>query len=691
MKSKFRTLGFAAAFGVSLGALALIAGASNGSSSLFKADENHKGYHYEQNLATAEATGNAEFYACCTCHEVWLSKPSNGSFEDRAIASAEGGVNEKAKLYYVALDANGGQGGSSYINNASSQSVLPNVTVPTKTDYNFLGYYDALTDGTQYIDSSGTGVKTWDKANNFTLYAHWTSVHAYNYVAEVPATIVSTGTKAHYTCSHCNKLFVKEGDNYVETTSDALVIAKLYADWSGNLDFEKFCTGGTNDGVSASVTNGKLKFTEENASHYGEYRSLIHFSIARSHTKRFYISINDVAFSEGCNVNTGGQYPGIISLVVYNNNVRTDVAETYYYEDSNFKKLDLTDYVNKNETNDVQVVIKVQFGPENSNKKGEYVTIGSVEFLTVETPIKTFENQTYDISTNFVNTQVEHVNYSVNDGKLTLSTYSSGDQWGTVYPVGVWKTDSIENAYIKVNIESIDTGASVIFQLDYLDGALENGRKYLNCGFNAAGTYTVPLMSNDMKDATGEHFFRFRFGIQGGNSLSLAISSIEIIQLGVASWDNELDLSTFAKLGREERVSASVVSGKLRLTKYGQYHYGDFRSYSQVKVKKETNKTYKMTLSDITWSSGCTLRTIQVYYYLNQTTNASVYVGTNYTQVGNTISFNAGESSSMTVDFTNILSNGENTLSLALQMQYGASGDISDQYVEIGGITLSVE
>ena len=50
--------------------------------------------------------------------------------------------------------------------------------------------------------------------------------HSYTLVNEKPASCKQEGTKAHYTCSHCDKLFIKDGSNYVETTASNLVIAK---------------------------------------------------------------------------------------------------------------------------------------------------------------------------------------------------------------------------------------------------------------------------------------------------------------------------------------------------------------------------------------------------------------------------------------------------------------------------------
>ena len=51
--------------------------------------------------------------------------------------------------------------------------------------------------------------------------------HEYNTIAEVKATCTANGVKAHYECKKCHKLFVKEGDAYVGTTEESLVIPAL--------------------------------------------------------------------------------------------------------------------------------------------------------------------------------------------------------------------------------------------------------------------------------------------------------------------------------------------------------------------------------------------------------------------------------------------------------------------------------
>ncbi len=57
---------------------------------------------------------------------------------------------------------------------ATYDSNMPSVTPPTRTGYTFLGYYDGVSAGTQYIKADGTSARTCNfAANNKPLYAHW--------------------------------------------------------------------------------------------------------------------------------------------------------------------------------------------------------------------------------------------------------------------------------------------------------------------------------------------------------------------------------------------------------------------------------------------------------------------------------------------------------------------------------------
>ena len=75
--------------------------------------------------------------------------------------------------YTINFDTEGGTGGTTTELTVPFGAQLPNITIPTKADHLFLGYYDGDNGtGTQYYDASGKGLKTMP-ANNLTLHAKW--------------------------------------------------------------------------------------------------------------------------------------------------------------------------------------------------------------------------------------------------------------------------------------------------------------------------------------------------------------------------------------------------------------------------------------------------------------------------------------------------------------------------------------
>lgn len=75
--------------------------------------------------------------------------------------------------YTITLDADGGTGGSAQVT-ATYDAEMPNITIPTRTSYTFLGYFSEQNgQGTQYYDANGSSVNSWTTAGNATLYAAW--------------------------------------------------------------------------------------------------------------------------------------------------------------------------------------------------------------------------------------------------------------------------------------------------------------------------------------------------------------------------------------------------------------------------------------------------------------------------------------------------------------------------------------
>ena len=78
-----------------------------------------------------------------------------------------------ANKYTVTLNNRGGSGASSVT--VEYGSSLPYVSKPTKTGYTFLGYYDAVTGGTQYYNADMSSMLTWSRTEGITLYAQWSA------------------------------------------------------------------------------------------------------------------------------------------------------------------------------------------------------------------------------------------------------------------------------------------------------------------------------------------------------------------------------------------------------------------------------------------------------------------------------------------------------------------------------------
>ena len=76
----------------------------------------------------------------------------------------------QALTYTVTLNAAGGTGGTSSVT-VTFDEAMPNITIPSKSGYTFLGYFDA--NGKQYYDANGSSVNSWTTASNATLTAQW--------------------------------------------------------------------------------------------------------------------------------------------------------------------------------------------------------------------------------------------------------------------------------------------------------------------------------------------------------------------------------------------------------------------------------------------------------------------------------------------------------------------------------------
>ena len=72
--------------------------------------------------------------------------------------------------YDVILNPQGGSGGNTPVE-VTYNLPLPKVDPPSRTGYTFVGYFDGA--NTKYYNSTGDGLRVWDKTANEPLFAHW--------------------------------------------------------------------------------------------------------------------------------------------------------------------------------------------------------------------------------------------------------------------------------------------------------------------------------------------------------------------------------------------------------------------------------------------------------------------------------------------------------------------------------------
>ena len=83
--------------------------------------------------------------------------------------------------YDVTLKANGGSGADKVVS-ATYDAAMPSIlkgggtlTAHSRTGYNFAGYYDDASTGTQYYTNVLGSARAWDKASATNLFAHWSA------------------------------------------------------------------------------------------------------------------------------------------------------------------------------------------------------------------------------------------------------------------------------------------------------------------------------------------------------------------------------------------------------------------------------------------------------------------------------------------------------------------------------------
>ena len=79
--------------------------------------------------------------------------------------------------YTISFDNTGGTGGQTATVSATVGKPMPAISAaPSKTGYNFNGYWDAEEDGEMYYKPDRSSAQDWDKEEDATLYAQWSQI-----------------------------------------------------------------------------------------------------------------------------------------------------------------------------------------------------------------------------------------------------------------------------------------------------------------------------------------------------------------------------------------------------------------------------------------------------------------------------------------------------------------------------------
>lgn len=127
---------------------------------------------------SADADYNYRIYFDASANKVWFTKT--------------------ARTFTVTLNKNAASataGTASVTATYNADMPTASVSMPTRTGYDFVGYYDtdAATGGTQYYTAAGASAHVWDKTSNTTLYARWTA-KSYTVTLDKNANDATAGT-----------------------------------------------------------------------------------------------------------------------------------------------------------------------------------------------------------------------------------------------------------------------------------------------------------------------------------------------------------------------------------------------------------------------------------------------------------------------------------------------------------------
>ena len=140
-----------------------------------------------------------------------------------------------ANTYTVSFNANSGTGTQSNVS-ATYDSAMPIImTIPTRTGYIFLGYFDSSSGGKKYYNADLTSAANWDKTSATTLYANWQAI---TYQVRFDGNDATSGSMS-------NETFTYDASKAL-TTNAYTRMGYNFAGWTTN-----------SDGTGTSYTNGQ--------------------------------------------------------------------------------------------------------------------------------------------------------------------------------------------------------------------------------------------------------------------------------------------------------------------------------------------------------------------------------------------------------------------------------------------------
>ena len=111
------------------------------------------------------------------------------------------------KTYNVTLNSQGANTAGTESVIASYNELLPSITIPAKTNYDFVGYFtQANGEGVKYIGADGVGIKAWDFDEAKTLYAHFTLTN-YNIIYDLGGGTNNNSNPNTYTIDSADIVF----------------------------------------------------------------------------------------------------------------------------------------------------------------------------------------------------------------------------------------------------------------------------------------------------------------------------------------------------------------------------------------------------------------------------------------------------------------------------------------------------